>query len=164
LHQLPDAYPQFFDLIEHSSQAEKKKKISHIGYFMGIDAEWFESEGRNVVLSYQIATCSRNQAKNIIKYVPHGECFQLVEIIELGIRSVHNGELPEVSLSGKIRVVLVAHNFAAEWSVLADRDPLDYITKRLSLLRETPITDGHAIKLKRLYRSTSKNGDEIIFP
>lgn len=147
MHQLPDRYPQFFDLLERSSKAEEKKNVSHIGYFIGIDAEWYESEGRNVVLSYQIATCSRNQAKNIIKYVPHGKRLQLAEIIELGIRSIHDGDLPEVSPGGKVRVVLVAHNFAAEWSVLADRDA-DYITKRLSLIRKTPITDGHAIKLK----------------
>lgn len=146
MQQLPDKYPHFFDLIEHQTTEDKKKNICHIGYFMAIDAEWFESEGRNVVLSYQIATCSRDRADNIIKYVPRGKRLQLSEIIELGIRSVHDGELPIVCRGGKIRVTLMAHNFAAEWSVLADRNA-DYITKRLSLIRKTPITDGFAIEL-----------------
>ncbi len=147
MRELPEKNQHFFNLLEKPSQANDKRKINHSGYFMAIDAEWFESEGHNVVLSYQIATCSRHHANNIIKYVPHGKRLKLAEIIELGIRSVHDGGMPEVCPDGTIRVVLVAHNFAAEWSVLADRDA-DYITKRLSLIRKTPVTDGHAIKLR----------------
>jgi hypothetical protein len=147
LNELPEKYPHFFDLLERTTEAESAENIRHFGYFIAIDAEWHESKGRNVVLSYQIATVNRECAKNIIKYVPAGKRLPLSGIVEIGIRSVHGGSLPQLAPGEKLRVVLIAHNFAAEWSALADRDT-PKITKRLTLIRKTPITDGHAIKLK----------------
>jgi hypothetical protein len=42
---------------------------------------------------------------------------------------------------------LISHNVAAEWSVLEDRDQ-SHITKRISLVRGSPITDGDIIEIE----------------
>lgn len=137
-NRLHEDYSPFF------ADAVKKKDDRVI--FMAIDAEWHVVGSRNVVLSYQIATASQAGTNNIIKYMEHGQRLKLAEIVELGIRSVTPSDVFETFRGGKTRVVLVSHNFAAEWSVLADRDE-PYITKRLSIVRKSPITDGHSIKL-----------------
>jgi hypothetical protein len=116
-------------------------------FYMALDAEWFERNGRNVVLSYQIATTSSTRSNNIIMYMRPGKRLSLPEIVELGIRSVCTAEdALEQLLKKKVQVILISHNITAEWSVLADRDE-SYITRRLALVRKSPITDGNNIKI-----------------
>jgi hypothetical protein len=75
----------------------------------------------------------------------HGHRLKLVEVVERGIQSVTEGDLLTSHKKSKNLVILISHNLTAEWSVLADRDE-PYITKRLALVRKSPITDGHYIK------------------
>ena len=76
-----------------------------------------------------------------------GKRLSLPEIVELGIRSVCKEEdALEQLLKKKVQVILISHNITAEWSVLADRDE-SYITRRLALVRKSPITDGNNIKI-----------------
>lgn len=142
---LSKTYADFFPLFTDSSKKTRQRGKAYRVYYMGIDAEWHEEFGRNVVLSYQIATLSASSYQNIIRYMPKGKRLSLPEIVELGIRSVHDGKLPSVPPGEKVNVILVAHNLAAEWSVLADRDA-EYITKRLTLIRRSPVTGIHAIQ------------------
>ena len=139
-------FSDFYDYLNHENTTNRQRYSSSRWYFMGFDAEWYQSDNRNIVLSYQICTHSGERTKNIIKYVQHGRRLSLLEIIELGLRSVNDGEIPVSHREGKTFVALISHNLAAEWSVLADRDA-DYITKRLVLIRKSPITDGFSIKL-----------------
>lgn len=143
---LPSQYKPFFDLFEEPPVDPQKRPRADFVYYMGIDAEWHEELGRNVVLSYQIACLSRTTYKNTIKFVPKGKRLRLAELVELGIKSVNGGELPADHDMTRVRVVLISHNLAAEWSVLADRDE-PHITKRLALVRRSPITDIHPIKI-----------------
>jgi len=113
---------------------------------MSYDAEWHEENGRNVVLSYQMATASREKTSNIIEYMRHGQRLTLAEIVELGIRSITTEEALNELRGLKVQVILISHHTTAEWSVLADRDE-PYITKRLVEVRGSPITDGNAIKI-----------------
>lgn len=138
LKTLHSDYPHFFD---HFLQ----RKYDRV-FFMAIDAEWFDEGGKNTVLSYQIATAAQSCTNNVIVYMEHGKRLTLAEILVRGIRSVTPVEVFENLRGGKTLVVLVSHNFAAEWSVLADRDE-PYITKRLTVIRKSPVTDGHPIKL-----------------
>jgi len=76
-----------------------------------------------------------------------GRRLTLAEIIEAGIRSVvPDDDTYKLLRKSEITIILISHNFTAEWSVLADRDE-SYITRRLALIRGQPITDGHAITL-----------------
>lgn len=128
---------------------ESTPKSDHV-FFMCIDAEWYEdptNKDRNIVLSYQIATTSQEKTNNIIKYMAFGQRLTLSEIVELGIHSVISDEAYSQLRPSKVAVILISHNFTAEWSVLADRNE-SYITRRLALVRGQPITDGHAIKIE----------------
>lgn len=142
--QLYTKYPRFFEHLETPPNSKKQKYGN--SFIMSIDAEWYEYGGRNIVLSYQIATTSKSKTNNIIKYMEHGKRLTLTEIVELGIQSVTTPEEFSALRGSKAIVVLISHNTVAEWSVLADRDE-PYITKRLALVRNSPITDGHPIKL-----------------
>lgn len=136
-------FAAFFNEVQRSSP-----KSDHV-FFMSIDAEWYmdpTNSDRNIVLSYQIATASKVKTNNIIKYMPFRIRLTLAEIVELGIHSVISDEIYNQLRGSKILVIIISHNFTAEWSVLADRNE-SYITRRLSLVRGQPITDGHAIKL-----------------
>lgn len=146
MDKLSKQHESFFDLFKEPPVGPKKHPRANFVYYMGIDAEWYEELGRNVVLSYQIATLSNSTYKNIIKFVPKGKRLRLAELVEHGIRSVNGGELPFSHDMDSVRVVLISHNLAAEWSVLADRDE-PHITKRLALVRRSPITDIHPIKI-----------------
>lgn len=118
-------------------------------YFMSFDAEWYEDPtdpNRNIVLSYQVATASQEGTNNVIEYMEHGQRLTLAEIVELGIRSVTSVDALNRLRGIKTQVILISHNVAAEWSVLNDRDE-SHITKRISLVRGSPITDNLPIKL-----------------
>jgi hypothetical protein len=143
MHTLYERYSHFFDLVKFDPIL---KKFYDVVYFMSLDAEWYERVGRNIIQSYQIATVSESSANNIILYQPPGKRMKLVELIDAGIASVHGGQLPPFQRGRKILVVLVAHYFTAEWSALADRDA-DYITKRLTVIRKTPVTGRSPIKV-----------------
>lgn len=139
-------YKHIFGALTNTERRHPLRFLCNELYFIAIDAEWYEFAGNNIVLSYQIATASRSKSINIIKYVSSGQRLTFSELIDLGIRSVNDGNIPENHRNIRVGVVVVSHNFAAEWSVLADRDDPS-ITKRLSLVRKSPITDGHAIKM-----------------
>lgn len=136
-------YRDFFDLMKVN---QKGRKVYDEVFFASLDAEWHELHKRNNVLSYQIATVAPMEANNIILYMRPGQRRKLIELIEVGIASVHGGQLPPFKPKRKILMILVAHNFTAEWSVLADRDA-PYITKNLMVIRKTPVTSHRPIKL-----------------
>ena len=136
MQELITEYRPFFDLIKTN---RKKSVVYDDVYYVAIDAEWYEAGGRNVVLSYQLATVSESAINNIILYMSPGKRLELCELVEAGIKSVNGGQLPPFKSGRKVRVILIAHNFTAEWSVLADRDS-DYITKNLMVIRKTPVT------------------------
>jgi len=115
-------------------------------FFMSLDAEWYEYGGRNVVLSYQVATVSMYASNNVIKYMAPGERMTLVDCIQYGLKSVTTEESFNNLRDGNTLVVLVSHNFVAEYSVLADRDE-EYLTKCLTVIRKSPITNGNTIKI-----------------
>lgn len=139
---LSDRYARFFSLVADS---QRWVSYQHI-YFMALDAEWYEVAQRNIVLSYQIATVSRTTDKNIIEYMAPGQRLTLSEVIELGIRSVNDGAIPESHHSSNTMVILISHHVTAEWSVLADRrEP--HITRNLTVIRKSPVTGIFPIKL-----------------
>ena len=148
---LHEKYAHFFE------EVKEIRPKSDCVFFMCIDAEWYPNplkSDQNIVLSYQIATASQEATNNIIKYMRPNQRLTLVEIVELGLKSV-NPEKDKFNqlYNRKITVILISHNFTAEWSVLADRNE-SYITKRLALIRGQPITDGHAIILPtKFFRS-----------
>lgn len=160
MHLLSQKYSTFFDLFETVPKLEFRYDRV---YYMAIDAEWYESQGRNTVLSYQLATVSRTSSANIIKYVPAGERLTLPKLVGMGITSVNGGSIPEDHQRGKTLVVLVSHNVAAEWSVLADRDE-SYITKKLTLIRRSPVTgaDSIDITISRKYPISVKVFDTML--
>lgn len=131
-----------------------------------LDFEWYRFGGRNVLLSTQIAVVSSDGSKNVIHYSAAGkrlkkkltvdghvdsasdvlaERMTLEEIVERAFIINDEGNLVDRS-EGKTRVLLVIHNSVAEWSMLRDRDA-DYIVKRLTSIRKSPVTGGHPIKL-----------------
>lgn len=112
---------------------------------MALDAEWYESAGRNVVLSYQIATVSQRTDNNIIEYMLPGQRLSLSDIIELGVRSVNDGSIPENHRIDRNLVILISHHVTAEWSVLADRKE-PHITKNLTMIRKSPVTGIYPIE------------------
>ena len=114
---------------------------------MSLDAEWHESGGRNNVLSYQVATLSRTAVNNVIKYVDRGQRLSLEELVEIGIRSIHGGEIPEKLRCCYNKVLLVAHHVSAEWSVLRDRmEP--HILSNLTVIRKSPVTGRNMITVE----------------
>lgn len=113
---------------------------------MAFDAEWYESGGQNVVISYQIATLSPTTGKNIIEYVKPEQRLTLAEIVELGIKSVNGDQIPESHREAGIMVILISHHVTAEWSVLADRKE-PHITKNLTVIRKSPVTGITPIRL-----------------
>ncbi len=142
MQEMIEEYREFFDLMKVN---RKKSVIYDEVYFVAIDAEWYESGGRNVILSYQLASVSESAVNNIILYMPPGKRMKLCELVEAGIKSVNGGQLPLFKPGRKVLVVLIAHNFTAEWSALDDRNA-DYITENLMVIRKTPVTK-RAIKI-----------------
>ncbi|MBJ6799733.1 hypothetical protein [Geomonas propionica] len=116
-------------------------------YFMGFDAEWFESGNRNVVLSYQVATAAAGGSNNVIEYVEPGKRLTLADIVAIGVRSVNGGEIPGLLSEGRNVAVLISHHTTAEWSVLADRKEA-HISRKLSVIRKSPVTGLHPFRLE----------------
>lgn len=143
MEHLPSKYRDFFSIYESQKWSLKPHDRA---YFMALDAEWYESGGQNVVISYQIATASNTSANNIIRYVAPDERLTLAEIVELGIRSVNGGRIPPNKPKKCPIVILVAHHVTAEWSVLADRKE-PYITRSLTAIRKSPVTGTSLISL-----------------
>ncbi|BDV42759.1 hypothetical protein GURASL_16820 [Geotalea uraniireducens] len=141
---LPEKYQDFFPICESRPWSPTGHDRA---YFMALDAEWFESGGQNVVISYQIATASSTSTNNIIQYVDPDERLTLAEIIELRIRSVSGGSIPPHKRNKCPLVILVAHHVTAEWSVLADRKE-PYITRCLTAIRKSPVTNNSLISLE----------------
>ena len=139
---LSDRYADFFDLVVESQRWVTYHNI----YFMALDAEWFEVAKRNRVLSYQISTVSRQTDNNIIEYMPPEQRLTLAEVVELGIRSVNNGWIPDSHYTSNTMVILISHHVTAEWSVLADRKE-PYITKHLVDIRKSPVTGIFPIEI-----------------
>ncbi len=108
-------------------------------YVIGLDTEWHEVDGRNIVLSYQLGVVSVDFADSMMTLAPEGQRKTLAELIESGIRLAHGGELPIFKVGKRVRVLLVAHYFVAEWSALADRAEA-YITENLTCIRKTIVT------------------------
>ena len=135
-------YEHFFDIVKNPKVGTSYNNA----YFMAFDAEWYNLGGRNVVLSYQIATVSPSGSQNIIEFVPPGERLKLADIVEFGIRSVNDGCIPEGHATSRNLVILISHSTVAEWSVLADRDA-PYITSQLTAIRKSPVTSIHPIKI-----------------
>lgn len=131
---------------ELSAPSNPKKPKYLQRYFVAIDAEWHSDGNTNNVLSYQIACCSANSYQNKIYYQPRGQRRTLAELVELAIRSVHGGKIPDDHDGRLIEVVLISHNMVAEWSVLADRED-QKITDRLTLIRKTIVTGQHPIPI-----------------
>ncbi|MDA3917766.1 MAG: hypothetical protein PF690_12450 [Deltaproteobacteria bacterium] len=138
---LSDDYKSFFDYFENEENG--LKDIWDNVFFMAFDTEWYEKEGRNHVLSYQVATASRERSKNIIKYTKNGKRLNLVDLVKLGLESVLLDDLTVIMGRTINHVFLVAHNITAEWSALADRDQ-PYIVKNLMLVRKSPITSARS--------------------
>lgn len=140
---LPTKFAPFLDLLV----ANRADKITYArGYYMAIDAEWHAQGDRNTVLSYQIATVTRNAANNIIEFMPGGLRLPLAEIVERGIRSVHGGQLPPFQVGHTYNVILVSHHLVAEWSVLADRNAPSIVGK-LKVVRKSPVTGIDPIRI-----------------
>ena len=137
---LHETYIHFFD------EVMQLKPYYDCVFFMSFDAEWYADNGRNVILTYQIATCSLEKTANIIEYMDHGQRLTLAEIVEKGLRSVLTEAVYNKMGREDILIILVSHSTTAEWSALADRDE-DYIMKRIVEVRGSPITDNHPIKL-----------------
>lgn len=139
-------YDMFFDYFEGKDDTgefySKREHYDHV-FYMALDAEWHRVGQRNNILSYQIATVSNSRSENTIKYTNAGQRLKLIELIELGLRSVMPGGSLQFLDTKTICVFLVAHNLVAEWSALADREE-DYITKTLDLIRKSPITKWHS--------------------
>lgn len=126
---------------------EGKRSVPSNAFVMSLDAEWHESGGRNNVLSYQVATLSRTAVNNVIKYVERGQRLSLEELVEIGIRSIHGGEIPDKLRGGYNKVLLVAHHVSAEWSVLRDRmEP--HILSNLTVIRKSPVTGRNMITVE----------------
>lgn len=126
---------------------EGRRSIPSNAFVMSLDAEWHESGGRNNVLSYQVATLSRTAVNNVIKYVERGERLSLEELVEIGIRSIHGGEIPDKLRGCYNKVLLVAHHVSAEWSVLHDRmEP--HILSNLTVIRKSPVTGRNMITVE----------------
>lgn len=140
---LSDRYADFFTLV--AAPRPFQPEYENV-YFMALDAEWYEVAHRNIVLSYQIATVSREADANIIEYMGPDQRLSLAEIVEMGIRSVNHGTLPGDHRTGKTLVVLISHHVTAEWSVLADRKE-PHVTKCLSVIRKSPVTGVAPIKI-----------------
>ncbi len=143
LEGLVGVYDRFFQVLA----AGNRRQIGYDAvFFAALDAEWYVRGEQNIVLSYQIATLSRTACRNLIEYVPDGKRLCLAELVELGIRSIHEGSLPPAKLEDRTLLVLVSHNFVAEWSVLFDRGE-SHVTKRLVRIRKSPVTLKEPIKV-----------------
>ncbi len=150
--------------VMHFKNNGRTKYEGVLGSF--IDFEWFQFGGRNVPLSMQIACVSLESTTNRIYYSKIGERLKkglsieghlssdsdavkerwtLEVIVEQLMRQNDGGKLKKRK-SGRTRVILVAHNTVAEWSMLADRDQ-NRIVKRLTAIRKSPVTGNHPIKL-----------------
>jgi hypothetical protein len=144
---LHEEYPEFFEKIAHTESTITAGGYpqDHI-FYMAIDAEWYAECNKNIVLSYQIATSSADNTKNIIEYMRPKKRLKLGEIIELGLKSVTTVESFKELRKKKNLVILISHNVTAEWSVLADRNNPEII-KKLSQVRQSPITGRSPIKI-----------------
>jgi len=121
-------------------------------FYMALDAEWHQTGQRNNILTYQIATVSNSSSENIIKYTNAGQRLKLIELIEIGLRSVLPGGSLQFLDTKTICVFLIAHNLVAEWSALADREE-NYIIKTLDLIRKSPITKWHSRIMQTINQS-----------
>ena len=108
---------------------------------VAIDTEWYPHGDRNCILCYQYAAVFEDRAVNRIVYMRPGERLTLPDLIERALASLHGGEVPTDFRSKypRVLVVLIAHNFVAEWSALKDRDE-KYIVDRLKPIRKCPVT------------------------
>jgi hypothetical protein len=90
---LPQDYPHFFEHAKEYKPKLKKPRYRYDeAYFMSFDTEYEAVGGKNVVISYQIATASKDRTANIIVHMEHGKRLTLAEIIAKGISSVTDGE------------------------------------------------------------------------
>lgn len=137
-------YKIFF---EHFKTINKSKKVKYDNvFYMAMDGEWWQKDNKNIVLSYQIATAAEHRTVNEIHFTDNGKRLKLAEIIENGIRNVYDDQFPSVFRKSKNLVILISHNFVAEWSIMADRNE-KLITDRLIQIRKSPVTDKHPIEL-----------------
>ena len=51
-------------------------------YLIGLDAEWYESGGKNTILSYQLAVVSDHGSASVMITVPPGQRKTLAELVE----------------------------------------------------------------------------------
>jgi len=142
-------YAKYFDLLKLDRRGEKIK-YDHV-FIQGLDSEYRQvSNAKFRVLSYQVATVGESGANNIIQYIGFNQPrMSLSEWIKLGICSTDSISISQFGrryAGTQVLVIGVAHYTAAELSTLRDRDE-PYITKRLTLIQKSPITDGHPIKL-----------------
>ena len=74
---LYEEYAHFFRIFKKMKTKGKKKGKAkeEIGvvFFMSYDAEWYEKNGRNIVLSYQVATASEEKTTNVIEYMQYDQ-------------------------------------------------------------------------------------------
>jgi len=138
LASLPQRYAPFnhYLMFDHLG----KRRYDKI-YFVIIDTEYCRDGSCNKAISYQILTVSESDAVNGIVIVESGQRLSLSELIEQGIAWVHGGAIPDDYRQNNslTLVVLVAHFFVAEWTMLADRDD-EYITSKLNVVRKCPVT------------------------
>lgn len=127
------------------SYFERKKRFNVI--IISFDAEWQEFGGKNRVISYQIASLVRHDAKNVIEYMQNDQRLSLEEVVEIGIRSVHDGQLPDLLRNEPTFVLLIAHHVTAEWSVLRDRRS-PHILSNLTVIRKSPVCGRSAIPIE----------------
>jgi len=108
---------------------------------IAIDTEWYPHGDRNCILSYQYASVFEDRAVNRIVYMRPGERLTLPSLIERALASLHGGEVPPDFREKypRVLIVVIAHNFVAEWSALEDRDE-KYIVDKLKPIRKCPVT------------------------
>lgn len=163
MQSLSQEYAEILEVMHFKNNGRTKYEEALTGF---IDFEWFQFGGHNVLISVQIMCVSLESTTNRIYYTKIGERlkkglsieghlssdaetlkerWKLEEIVEQTMLQHDGGKLKKRK-SGRTRVILVAHNTVAEWSMFADRDE-DRIVKRLTSIRKSPVTGNHPIKL-----------------
>jgi hypothetical protein len=135
---LPEKYAQFKDCFLHDPFGNQ---LYDVVCQIAIDTEWYSVGDRNCIISYQVAAVLFGRAVNRIIYVRPGERLTLMDLIERAFAFLYGGEVPPnfKKDNQRILIVLIAHNFVAEWSALKDRDE-KYIVDKLSPIRKCPVT------------------------